>query len=259
MGHLNTLYAILPCYNEEENIGPLMESWLSQREALRQRGLDLVLLPIDDCSKDRTRGIMLDYAARYDQIRPLLHKENQGLGGGVRTGLGFFADTGGPDDLAVIMDGDNSHAPKYIGAMLDLLRADKLDCVIASRYRPGSATVGVSPFRQFLSFGARIYYSAMLRVKGVRDYTCGYRLYTHEIIKRAVDTHGDTLVEERGFSCMMEVLYKLNLLGAKFGEVPFELRYDQKLGDSKMQIGNTVSRSLTTAARLRKNRKRDQP
>lgn len=251
---METLYAILPCYNEAENIGPLIEGWLAQEEAIHRRGFDLVLLPIDDCSKDRTREVMLDLSRRDARIRPILHSENQGLGGGVRSGLRHFSETGNPGDLAVIMDGDNSHKPEYIGPMIDLMRKDGLDCVIASRYRTGSVTVGVSPFRQFLSLGARVYYSAMLQVKGVRDYTCGYRVYTYPIVKKAVDAFGDALVEERGFSCMMEVLYKLSLLGAKFGEVPFELRYDQKLGDSKMQIGNTVSRSLQTAARLRKNR-----
>ena len=50
---------------------------------------------------------------------------------------------------------------------------------------------------------------------------------------------------------MMEILYKLYCIGGRFGEVPFELRYDFKLGESKMKIANTVFSSLKTAMKLR--------
>ncbi|MBQ7595778.1 MAG: glycosyltransferase family 2 protein, partial [Clostridia bacterium] len=88
-------------------------------------------------------------------------------------------------------------------------------------------------------------------VKNVKDYTCGYRAYTYDIIKKAKEKYGDKFVERRTFACMMEVLYKINLLGADFAEVPFELRYDHKEGESKMHIVKTVKDSLITAANLR--------
>ena len=50
---------------------------------------------------------------------------------------------------------------------------------------------------------------------------------------------------------MMEVLYKLNLAGAKFDEVPFTLHYDHKEGKSKMRIIKTARESLSTALNLR--------
>ena len=125
------------------------------------------------------------------------------------------------------------------------------DCVIASRYCNKSETKGVSPIRLFMSWGAKQYYSAVLQVKNVKDYTCGYRAYTYDIIKKAYDEYGDDMVERRSFACMMEVLYKLNLIGAKFDEVPFELRYDHKEGESKMRIIKTMRESLSTAMSLR--------
>ena len=50
---------------------------------------------------------------------------------------------------------------------------------------------------------------------------------------------------------MMEFLYKLHLSGSKFGEVGFELRYDNKLGESKMNVFKTAKDSLATAVKLR--------
>ena len=84
----------------------------------------------------------------------------------------------------------------------------------------------------------------LLRVRNVKDYTCGYRAYTFCIIDTAYQKFGDDLVARRSFACMMELLYKLSLCGARFEEVPFELRYDNKAGESKMRIFNTRPRKL---------------
>ena len=50
---------------------------------------------------------------------------------------------------------------------------------------------------------------------------------------------------------MMELLYRLYLVGAQFGEVGFQLRYDFKQGESKMHVFTTMRKSLTTACSLR--------
>ena len=49
----------------------------------------------------------------------------------------------------------------------------------------------------------------------------------------------------------MELLYKIYLVGAKFEEVGFELRYDNKCGKSKMNVLKTAERSLITAIKLK--------
>ena len=245
------LFVILPCYNEEADIQPLIRAWAGVADRLAGVGLELAVVAVDDGSKDRTREVIEALAVEIPGITLLVHEVNQGLGAGVSTGLAFFHAHGEPADRAVIMDADNTHDPKFVFAMLDKLADDGLDCVIASRYCAGSRTVGVPAFRGFLSWGARVYYRVVLGVRNVRDYTCGYRVYTYDIIDRATRRYGERLVEERGFSCMMELLFKLSRVGARFGEVPFELRYDAKQGESKMRVVKTVRDSLLTAPRLR--------
>ncbi|MDR0285376.1 MAG: glycosyltransferase family 2 protein [Propionibacteriaceae bacterium] len=248
---MSRLFVILPCYNEEANITPLILAWLDQREALSRLGYELVVTPVDDGSKDGTKAVIEELQRTHPDIALLAHQTNQGLGAGLKTGLLHFHQTGTTGDCAVVMDADNTHDPKYAASMLTMLSRDHRDCVIASRYCQDSAVVGVPAFRNFLSLGARAYYRLVLGVKGVKDYTCGYRVYTHDIIDRAVKKYGDRMVEEQGFSCMMELLYKLSRVGAVFGEVPFELRYDFKQGSSKMKILSTIKDSLVTAPRLR--------
>ena len=127
----------------------------------------------------------------------------------------------------------------------------KKDCIIASRYCENSNVIGVAAHREFMSDMAKLYYSFILRVPNVKDYTCGYRLYTYNIISRLVSEYGNEPIKEKSFACMMELLYKLYTAGAKFDEVGFELRYDNKQGESKMKVIKTMKKSLTIAMSLR--------
>lgn len=248
---MNKLFAMLPCYNEEQNIEALTEKWLELLEPLCARGYELTVTVIDDCSRDGTAALAQALCDKHPgSVRLVRHEVNKGLGGGLMTAFRAFAEEGAEGDLCVLMDGDNTHDPVYSLDMLPLI-ADGCDCVIASRYQSGAETYGLNGFRKLMSGGARGFYTAILGVKGVRDYTCGYRMYTHAIIVKALQTYGDALVERRTFACMMEALYKLSLIGARFGEVPFSLRYDHKLGESKMRVVKTVWDSLGTAISLR--------
>ena len=247
---MKRVFALLPCYNEGENIGALIDEWNAQREKLAGRGYELRVIGIDDCSKDDTRQVILAKAAQYDNVSLLPHEVNKGLCGGLNSAVNYFLAHGEAGDFMALMDGDNTHNPAYIHEMLEKMETG-LDCVIASRYRAGSAVVGVAKHREFMSDMAKYYYTLMLRVPGVKDYTCGYRVYTHDIIRKLVAKFGEAPVQEKSFACMMELLYKLYVVGARFGEVGFELSYDNKKGASKMHVFTTMRKSLSTALRLR--------
>lgn len=248
---MNKLYAMLPCYNEEDNITELIEQWMLTKPALAQMGYELTVIGIDDKSTDSTADKIKICIDKYpDNVRLHQHEVNKNLGGGVMTAFTIFKNECGIGDLCVLMDGDNTHNPEYIFSMIEKIKQGA-DCVIASRYQKGAEVVGVPGIREFLSNGAGVYYKLVLNVKNVRDYTCGYRVYKYEIIDKAFSEYGDAFVEKKTFACMMEVLYKLYKLGAVFDEVPFVLRYDNKEGESKMRIMKTIKDSLITALSLR--------
>lgn len=247
---MKKIFVFLPCYNESGNIAALMDEWLALEDKLKERGYLLNICGIDDKSTDNTKEIIGSYAAKYKNVRLLAHKRNMNLGGGLRTAFCWFDAKGCSDDLCVIMDGDNTQDPVYITDMLDRIE-NGADCVIASRYRSGAEVHGVPAHRRLLSDGARLFYTLLLHVPNVRDYTCGYRVYRYDIIHRARQHYGRRFVEMKTFSCMLEVLYKLYLNGATFDEVPFSLRYDNKQGASKMRVFKTIYDSFKTAFKLR--------
>lgn len=247
---MQKVYVCLPCYNEEANIGLLVEEWETEREKIKKLNYEMQVVLIDDKSTDDTLNVMEHCRKQYDNITIIQHEVNQNLGGGVKTAFGYFLKNGESGDVCFLMDGDNTHAPCYSIPMLERLK-EGYDCVIASRYCNNSNVVGVPKIRLFLSDGARLFYTLVLGVKGVKDYTCGYRGYTYDIISKATKKYGEHFIEMKTFACMMEVLYKLNLCGARFSEVGFELRYDNKQGESKMKILKTVRDSVGTAFKLR--------
>lgn len=249
---MKNIYAILPCYNEEDNIQKLIKEWEKQVEDLKNKGYNLKIIGIDDCSKDKTKSKIIECTKKFDNVNLIAHSENRGLRGGINTAIHYFNKNASKEDLLVLMDGDNTHNPKYVHHMVELI-AQGNDCVIASRYQEGSSIVGLSKNRESMSNFAKIYYSAILKIPNVKDYTCGYRVYTYDIIEKLLNKYGENPIKEKSFACMMELLYKVYKVGAKFAEVGFELRYDNKFGESKMDVLKTARRSLITAIKLKFN------
>ncbi|MCL1851856.1 MAG: glycosyltransferase [Peptococcaceae bacterium] len=241
----------LPCYNEELNITSLIESWRSHSEALAAFGYGLKVFAVDDSSIDATKQRIEAMVDLYDDISLIAHEKNKGLHGVLNTAIAHFFDLGCRENCMVLMDGDNTHDPRFVFDMISRLEQG-YDCVIASRYCEGSDVVGLAYHRRFLSEMARHYCRFMLRVPNVQDYTCGYRIYTFDIIERLVGRFGREPIKEKSFACMMEFLYYLHLVGARFGEVSFELRYDYKKGASKMRVFNTMGKSIVVAYLLKK-------
>ena len=253
---MNKCFAILPCYNEELNIAALIDEWNSQKERLYEAGYELKIVAIDDCSKDKTKDVILQKVSEYENVSLFAHETNKGLCGGLNSAISYFIENGEQNDLMVLMDGDNTHNPIYVHDMLKKLQSNSVDCVIASRYCEVSNIVGVAAHREFMSDMAKHYYSMVLKVPNVKDYTCGYRMYTYNIIKNLVNKFGKDPIIEKSFACMMELLYKLYIVGAKFDETGFELRYDNKKGESKMHVFTTMKKSLTTAIKLKRMHKK---
>lgn len=254
---MKEIYAMLPCYNEMDDIDALVRKWINLKGCFLLQGYILNVYCIDDKSTDDTKNVIYKLVEEFpEEVHLVEHPVNKGLGGAVMTGFNLFNEIGRMDDICILMDGDNTHDPVYVLDMVAKIE-EGFDCVIASRYRDNSKTKGVTLIRLMMSWGARLFYSIVLRIKDVRDYTCGYRAYSYALIQRGMTEYGNDLVERRSFACMMEILYKFSLIGAKFYEIPFELQYCNKKGKSKMKILNTVKESVKTAMQLARKTRND--
>lgn len=202
--------------------------------------IPLRIIVCDDASRDGTRAVIASHRGDL-QIEVLVHKINRGLGETVRDLFERVAERCRPEDVIVRMDCDDTHDPAIILSMLDKLSAG-YDVAVASRFQPGGGQIGVTPFRSALSRAANLFMKALFPIPGVQEYSCGYRAYRASLIRTALATYGNDFIQLKGigFTCTLEKLVKLRMLGARFGEVPFVLRYDRKLGPSKMVANITT-------------------
>lgn len=241
------IYILLPVFNEDVNLEPLFRKI---KAGMEHRGLKYHIIAYNDGSTDRSAAILNKSLADYP-LRIIGKPENEGLGYAFHSLLKEVVKISGDDDIAVVQDSDNSHNPEHIFHMQNKIR-DGFDVVIASRYLADSRIVGVSVFRQFLSYAASLLMRVVFPIKGVKDYTCGFRAYRISLLKKASREFGDRLIEEKGFACMAELLIKLRSMNILAVEVPLILRYDLKGGESKMNVIKTVQRTIKMLIRLKK-------
>ncbi len=239
---------VLPAYNEEAALPPLLGSLAKLRE---EHLPELRVLVVDDGSKDATAAVVRERITPDGGLRLVPHPRNMGLSQAIQTGLEAALEEAHPDDIIVTMDADNTHPPDLIPGMLAKL-AEGYDVVIASRYRPGAKVYGVPPHRQLFSVGMRFLFQLALPIKGVRDYSCGYRAYRAETLQRAYTHYGEDFITEQGFSCMVEILCQLSRLKPmRFAEVPLILHYDRKPSETKMRVTKTITDTLRLLLRYR--------
>ncbi len=231
---------VLPAYNEEENIGEL----LSQIQfALEEDSkTEYRVFVVNDGSRDQTADIVQARSATMP-IELITHPVNLGLGATIRDGLYAAVQYSSPKDIVITMDADATHNP---GLILRLIRMiiEGHDVVIASRFQSGARVIGLVWYRQLLSIVASLIFRITYPIKGVKDYTCGYRAFRADVLKTAMDEYGDRFVDQDGFQCLVDILLKLRRRKLLFGETPLILRYDQKGGMSKMNVSRTIKNTL---------------
>lgn len=97
----SALWVVMPVYNEEECLGPVVEEWLP---VLRQEVGRFTLCILDDGSKDRTPAILDALAAKHPEIRAI-HKPNSGHGQTCLTAYRLARDAGAQWVFQIDSDG----------------------------------------------------------------------------------------------------------------------------------------------------------
>jgi len=220
----------MPAYNEERALPHLLEA-----AARDLAGLPYEVVVVDDGSSDRTADVVREHGAKMP-VHLVPHPRNLGLAAGIRTCLVEGARRAGDDGWVVTMDADNTHPPALIHGMLD----GAFDFCVASRYAPGAKIDGVGAGRQAISGLASWLLRTLFPVPGVRDYSSGYRAYRGSLLRRALERHGERLIESQGFAVQVEVLLKLAPLGMRGTEVPIDLQYGKKPTPSKARMLHTA-------------------
>jgi dolichol-phosphate mannosyltransferase len=246
-------YFVLPAYNEEESLPHLLKRMASMQDK-PPKGMTVFV--VDDGSTDQTASIAREETPGLS-IKLISHETNLGLGQAVQTGIKEVLNVASDSDMVVIMDADDTHDVTLLHPMMERME-NGADIVIASRFVRGGSDRSAPIFRRLLSRGAAQVFNSFLPLNGkahingkIHDFTSGYRAYKVSLLKNASRHWGERLIEEQGFACMVELLLKLRYWSPVIEEVPMQLRYDRKLGASKLKLVRTIVQYLKLALRDR--------
>ncbi len=176
MENAKTLYIIVPCYNEEENVIPFYEELIKNKEYFDKKDVDLELIYVDDGSKDKTVAKVKELAAKDKSVHLITFSRNFGKESAMYAGLKEC--TG---DYAAIMDVDLQDPPSLLPKMYELVE-EGYDSVATRRV----TRKGEPPIR---SFFARCFYRLMKKISqteimdGARD----YRLMSRKMVDAVLE------------------------------------------------------------------------
>lgn len=239
------IYVYLPAYNEEKALPRLV---VKIDAALKNAPEPYRMVVLNDGSRDQTEDIANELSKKFP-LNVLKHPVNLGLGQTMIDGLKHISTLANPDDSIVTLDCDDTHEPKYITEALKKIKTG-CDLVILSRFQKGGGEEGLCLRRKIFSRLACLLLKIAFPIPGVRDYTCGFRVFRAAALQKAFQTFGDRFIRlpHLGFVVSAEILVKLRMLGSRMTEVPFVLRYDQKPGNSKNKTMKTILGHFTLVA-----------
>lgn len=199
---------IIPAFNEAANLPEVLRGI-----AEHAPGCDVCV--VDDASTDGTSSVAL--ASGVEVLRGCV---NLGIGGAVQTGYLWARHHG--YDVAVQIDGDGQHDPRYLAAVIaPVLRGDA-DLVIGSRF---AAPADASGFRSTALRRAGIRYLArFLRLRcgaRVTDPTSGFRAAGRRAIELFATTYPSDYPEPESIAVAVRS-------GLRVSEVPVVMRPRQQ-------------------------------
>jgi len=149
---------IIPAYNEEKSIGPLIDEL---REYVPR--IDVIL--INDGSVDETASL-----AHSKNVIVLNLPCNVGVGGAVQAGLKYTLEKG--YRFVIRIDGDGQHPPAEIPKLIKAMKEGDSDLIIGSRFIDGG-TFANTPIRSIGIKLLALFLSAICRHR-ITDPTSGF-------------------------------------------------------------------------------------
>lgn len=168
---MKLISAIVPCYNEEDNVYPFYEEFIKNQAFFKNKEMDFELIYVDDGSKDHTVDEVRKLIEKDKRVHLLSFSRNFGKEAAIYAGLEKSR-----GDYVVFLDADLQDPPSLLPEMFSYLEKG-YDSVATRRVtRKGEPKIR--------SFFARCFYRLMKKISkteivdGARD----YRLMTRQVV-----------------------------------------------------------------------------
>ena len=173
---------VMATYNEADCIESAIVGIAKAAVRIREAGDDLRLLLLDDESPDGTARLAVASAQAHGLSLSVSSHPREGLGAAYLRGFEEVLNRGWADTI-VTLDADGQHDPLVMPDLLAAFRNSKADLVIGSRWTKGGQVPGLSLGRQWMSRVGILGFSLATGVRGVRDATTSYRVFSTEVAR----------------------------------------------------------------------------
>ena len=193
---LTSLSIFFPCYNESENVGPMIEQAVKVGE---EYGADYEVVVVDDGSSDDSAAIVNSWSAKNPRVRLVQHEVNQGYGAALRTGFKNVK-----KDLVFLTDGDSQFHLSDIDKLFS--KIDGCDVVVGFRI------VRQDKAHRRLNGFLWTQLNKLLFGLPVRDVDCAFKLFRKKALEGLVLESNHLLIHA-------EILARLKKKGMKIEEI----------------------------------------
>jgi glycosyltransferase involved in cell wall biosynthesis len=237
----HTVGVIVPAYNEEAHIGPVLETIPSFVDRV---------YAVDDESMDGTWTIIQTYAALSEraadgdaegelpadvaprlrtslpdggqieqtEVVPIRHEQNQGAGGALRTG--YVRGREDEMDIVVTIDADGQMDPHQLSRLLDPIVDGEVDYTKGNRLADRESRREMPPFRLFGNWLLTQLTKIASGYWTLQDPQNGYTAISHEALS-AVEI--ESLPDDHEYP--NDLLVRLNIAGMRVADVAMPAKY----------------------------------
>jgi len=226
------VYFLIPVYNEAANLPVLADNLKSVLPSQ-----DKFYVFSDDGSTDASVELLQQL---FQDLPHHVISDGNNYGPGHAFDVGFewiLEHSTHNEDIIISLEADNTSDIALVPKMATIAGLN-FDLVLASVYAQGGGFDKTSFFRKFLSFWANMLFRSFFNIK-VLTLSSFYRTYKVSLLRQIKAKYG-SLIKEKGFICMLEILIKAVKVGAKVIEIPMVLHSAKRKGASKMKIFKTA-------------------
>lgn len=234
---ISTLSVIIPVYNEDQFILPLLE----QVQQASLEGIHKEIIIVDDASTDSTvellkklnntesstvtlqtpDGEKSSHEINTSNLTILFNDQNRGKGASLRRG---FSEASG--DVLIVQDADLEYDPEEYTKLLEPIREGKADVVYGSRFRGGPQRVLY--FWHYAGNNFLTLLSNMFTNLNLSDMETCYKMFQREVIE-------NINLEQNRFGFEPEITAKVAKNGYRIYEVP--ISYHGRTYEEGKKIG----------------------
>jgi glycosyltransferase involved in cell wall biosynthesis len=216
------LSIIIPCYNEEKTLKPLIKSLLRV-----DFPIDREIIVVDDGSRINHKEIILEEIVSK-KIKFIRLPENQGKGVAIRVGLKYAN-----GNIFIIQDADFEYDPLDIPSLLEPILSKEFEVVYGTRFSTKPKIMSKS---HLLGNILLTKLTNFLFHVNLTDMETGYKLFTKKVLD-------DLKLSAREFELEPEITAQIILRGYKIKECP--IRYNiRRYGFAKINYFDGIEGAL---------------